>query len=116
MTETWGSDALTLHFTLGDEEGPPRLLGIGSPAAGDCALPLVEVEVAGHGRTGTSGKRHVDGLVSRRLRYESHEATAGELTVRMRDPETGLRVAAHYRLTEGLPVLHAWAEDRKSVV
>ncbi|MER5178513.1 hypothetical protein ABT009_09110 [Streptomyces sp. NPDC002896] len=79
----------------------PLLIGLGpadariAPAAsaGRAALPLVEVELAGHGRTGTSGKRHVDGLVSRRLRYESHETADDQLTVRLADPETDLRAA-----------------------
>jgi alpha-galactosidase len=117
---SWGSDALTLHFSHSDG-GQIRLLGLntaartraGGPggAPGDStALPLAEIEATGHGRTGTSGKRHVDGAVSRRMRYESHSASAHELTVRMRDPETDLRIAVHYRLTGGLPVLTTWTE------
>jgi alpha-galactosidase len=110
-TFIWGDDAFALHLTLGDAEGPPRLLGFDAPTAGRAALPLVEVELTGHGRSGTSGKRHVDGLVSRRLRYESHQATPDRLTVRMRDAVTGLRVAAQYRRTPGLAVVTAWASS-----
>ncbi|MFI6335298.1 alpha-galactosidase [Streptomyces sp. NPDC050535] len=108
--ETWGNSVLTLHFTLGSESGPPRLLGLGAPAAGRDALPLVEVELAGHGRSGTSGKRHLDGLVSQRLRYVAHTSDAERLTVRMHDPATDLTVQAHYRVAPDLPVLTAWAE------
>lgn len=109
MPAAWGNDALTLHFAH-DPDGPPRLLGVGAAHAARSALPLVEVEAAGHGRSGTSGKRHVDGLVSRRLRYESHEAGEELLTVRMRDPETDLRVTARYRIHPALPVVTTWAE------
>ncbi|MFI7343161.1 alpha-galactosidase [Streptomyces sp. NPDC050085] len=109
MIDNWGHEALTLHFAHGPD-APPRLLGLNTASAGAAALPLVEIEVTGHGRSGTSGKRHVDSLASRRLRYESHEAGEDLLTVRMRDQATDLRVAAHYRLTPGLPVVTAWAE------
>ncbi|MFC9248675.1 alpha-galactosidase [Streptomyces sp. NPDC057136] len=109
MIETWGNEALTLHFTT-EPEGRVRLTGLNGSTAGRAALPLVEIELAGHGRSGTSGTRHVDSLVSARMRYAGHEATAEQLTVRLRDPETDLRVAAHYRLTGAQPVVTAWAE------
>ncbi|MEV7422378.1 glycoside hydrolase family 36 protein [Streptomyces sp. NPDC091212] len=103
----WGPEALTLHLTCG-ADGVARLAVNGAP--GRAALPLVEVELAGQGRSGTSGKRHVDGAVSRRLRYAGHDAHPDRLTVRTHDPETGLRAATHFRRTGGLPVVHTWTE------
>ncbi|MFJ2178579.1 alpha-galactosidase [Streptomyces sp. NPDC087851] len=103
----WGTDALILRLTT-DAGHPPRL-ALGA-APGRAALPLVEIELAGHGRTGTSGKRHVDGSVSRRLRYAGHTTADRELTVRTHDPVTDLRAASHYRLDEGAPVLRTWTE------
>jgi alpha-galactosidase len=47
------------------------------------ALPLVELQVAGHGRSGTAGKRHVDGAVSQRLRYLRHDDEGPQLRVHM---------------------------------
>ncbi|MFJ8001092.1 alpha-galactosidase [Streptomyces sp. NPDC096310] len=105
---TWGTDALTLRLTA-DAGHPPRL-ALGGAAPGRAALPLVEIELAGHGRTGTSGKRHVDGSVSRRLRYAGHTTEDGRLTVRTHDPVTDLRAETHYRLDDGAPVLHTWTE------
>ncbi|GAA4629606.1 hypothetical protein GCM10023196_051610 [Actinoallomurus vinaceus] len=101
MIERWGNDAITLLF----EDGV-RLAGINRPSR--AALPLVEIELTGHGRTGTAGGRHVDGLASRRLRWVGHEEGEGTLAIRMRDPDTGLRVVARYELRGA--VLRASAE------
>ncbi|MFJ6853560.1 alpha-galactosidase [Streptomyces sp. NPDC091271] len=111
MPATWGNAALTLHFST-DPDGPVRLTGVNGTTTGRAALPLVEIELAGHGRAGTSGTRHVDGAVSRRMRYTGHASTSRRLTVHMADPVSGLRTAVHYRLPESddLPVLTAWAE------
>jgi alpha-galactosidase len=108
---SWGNKALTLHFTT-DRDAPVRLLGVNGATAARAALPLVEIELAGHGRTGTAGPRHVDGAVSGRMRYVDHSAQSGRLTVRMADPVTDLLAAVHYRLTPAgdLPVVTSWAE------
>ncbi|MGW1714286.1 hypothetical protein [Streptomyces sp. NPDC002156] len=62
------------------------------------ALPLVEIQTAGGGRLGTSGKRHVDGALSRGLRYTGHDGhddgVVRTLRVGMADEATGLRVTA----------------------
>jgi alpha-galactosidase len=87
-------------------EDGTRLAGIGSPGEG--GLPLVEVELLGWGRAGTAGKRHVDGLVSRRLVHAGHEEDGPGLVVRMADPATGLNVAAHFEWQDA--VLRSWAE------
>ncbi|WP_254650840.1 glycoside hydrolase family 36 protein [Streptomyces sp. GbtcB7] len=108
MLATWGAEGLTLHFVQTD--GKVLLAGLNGAHAERAALPLVEVIVRGDGRTGTSGKRQVDGGVSRRLQYTGHQDDADHLTVHLHDPVTDVRVAAHYRRTPGLPVLTSWAE------
>ena len=122
----WGTAELSLALAL-DAAGPVRLLAMGEAAslpdpARDpepwarltrSALPLVEIQTAGSGRLGTSGKRHVDGAASRALRYTGHEEEhephpGGDvriLRVRMADETTGLRVTAVCTLREGIPVL-----------
>ncbi|WP_460063063.1 glycoside hydrolase family 36 protein [Streptomyces sp. YKOK-I1] len=134
----WGTAELSLLLAL-DPAGPARLLAAGEAASlpdpdrepercaalARRALPLVEVQTTDGGRLGTSGKRHVDGALSRALRCTGHETShetshetghEGEeasglrtLRVRMADDTTGLRVTAEYRLREGIPVLHAEA-------
>ncbi|MEY9834854.1 glycoside hydrolase family 36 protein [Streptacidiphilus sp. EB103A] len=114
----WGNGALTVHLGW-EEDGPVRLLDL--LLTGDTprqshrpARPLVELECTGTGRTGTSGKRHVDGDAAARQRYLGHEErTDGdwrELIVSTADPAGGLRVTAHLRLHAQLPVLRSWAE------
>ncbi|WP_328842793.1 glycoside hydrolase family 36 protein [Streptomyces sp. NBC_00258] len=122
----WGTDDLSLLLSH-DPAGPVRLLAVGEAAAlpdparepelcvrlAHRALPLVEVQTAGSGRLGTSGKRHVDGAAARALRYtghtEDHERGSGTglrtLRVHMADETTGLHVTAVCTLREGLPVL-----------
>ncbi|MEV6590097.1 glycoside hydrolase family 36 protein [Streptomyces acidicola] len=122
----WGSHELSLLISL-DPDGPARLLAAGESAGlpdpgrepdlcarlARRALPLVEVQTVGSGRSGTSGKRHVDGALSRGLRCTGHEEDEDQgvrtLRVRMADDTTGLRVTAVYRLRPGLPVLHTEA-------
>ncbi|MDH6699345.1 alpha-galactosidase [Streptomyces sp. MAA16] len=123
----WGTDALSLLISL-DPAGPPRLLAVGEGAAlpdperepercallAHRALPLVEVQTAGGGRLGTSGKRHVDGAAARGLRYTGHTEREGTdptgglvrtLAVTMADERAGLRVTARYTLRPGTPVV-----------
>ncbi|MFJ4833789.1 alpha-galactosidase [Streptomyces sp. NPDC088747] len=129
MTAThlrWGTDELSLLLSF-DTAGPVRLLALGEaetlpdptrePALcallAHRALPLVEIQTAGSGRLGTSGKRHVDGTASGSLRYvhheEAHEQHIGggvrSLRIRMADEATGLRVTAVCTVREGIPVL-----------
>ncbi|MEV8539651.1 glycoside hydrolase family 36 protein [Streptomyces sp. NPDC051572] len=122
----WGTDALSLLISL-DRAGPVRLLAAGEAASlpdpvrepercallADRALPLVEIQTTDGGRLGTSGKRHVDGAVSRGLRCTGHEehddAGVRTLRVRMADEDSGLRATAVYTLREDAPVLHAEA-------
>ncbi|MFI6254004.1 glycoside hydrolase family 36 protein [Streptomyces sp. NPDC051016] len=123
----WGTDELSLLVSL-DTAGPARLLALDALAAlpdpereaDACerlvrgALPLVEIQAAGGGRWGTSGKRHVDGALSGGLRCIGHqqdEDAAGvrTLRVRMAHDTTGLEVTAVYRLRTGVPVLRSEA-------
>ncbi|WP_425246971.1 glycoside hydrolase family 36 N-terminal domain-containing protein [Streptomyces sp. NEAU-NA10] len=126
----WGCEELSLLMSY-ETAGPMSLLAAGEAATlpdpsrepGACdrlaraALPLVEIQTAGSGRLGTSGKRHVDGAASLALRYAGHFEDAGRskdgretrtLRVLLADDATGLRVTAAYTLCEGTPVL--WAE------
>lgn len=109
MIESWGHDALTLHFSTATDS-PPRLLGFGTRADERSALPLVEVEAVGHGRAGSAGPRHVDSALSRRFRYTGHTSDDDHLVVNMADPESGLKAAAHYRLSGDRPVVTTWTE------
>ncbi|MEV7891273.1 glycoside hydrolase family 36 protein [Streptomyces sp. NPDC002817] len=122
----WGSDALSLLIRL-DSTGPARLLAVDEAAAlpdpvrdpelcallAHRALPLVEIQTTDGGRLGTSGKRHVDGALSRALRCTGHDEDDTEgvrtLRIRMADETTGVRVTARYRLRDGIPVLHTEA-------
>ncbi|MPY55909.1 alpha-galactosidase [Streptomyces spongiae] len=122
----WGTDELSLLLSYAPA-GPVRLLAAGSPdelpdparepelcaRLAHRALPLVEIQLAGSGRIGTSGKRHVDGAAARALRYAGHEEDRKRmgdedlrtLRVRMADESTGLRVTVSCGIREGLPVL-----------
>ncbi|MDX2546821.1 glycoside hydrolase family 36 N-terminal domain-containing protein [Streptomyces sp. WI04-05B] len=122
----WGTDELSLLLSF-DQASPVWLLAVGEAATlpdpayepARCArlahraLPLVEIQTAGSGRLGTSGKRHVDGAAAGALRYIGHEETreqyrGGEvrtLRIRMADEMTGLRVTAVCTLREDIPVL-----------
>ncbi|MEU1518285.1 glycoside hydrolase family 36 protein [Streptomyces sp. NPDC005811] len=120
----WGTAELSLLLAL-DTAGPARLLAAGEAASlpdpdrepercaalARRALPLVEMQTTDGGRLGTSGKRHVDGALSRALRCTGHEGENASglrtLRIRMADDTTGLRVTAEYRLRDGIPVLHA---------
>jgi alpha-galactosidase len=115
----WGNDALRLHIAHG-EHLPPRLLAL--TLAGDpppdldaclrSALPVVEVALAGSGRHGTSGKRHIDGLAAQRLRLETWQQYIEDGVHRLRldlaDRGSGLAVKVHYALAG--QVLHTFAE------
>ncbi len=115
----WGNDALRLHIGHG-EHVPPRLVAL--TTAGDpppdlnacfrSALPVVELALAGSGRHGTSGKRHVDGLAAQRLRLETWQQYVEDGVQRLRldlaDHDSGLVVKVHYSVAG--QVLHTWAE------
>ncbi|WP_235583096.1 alpha-galactosidase, partial [Kitasatospora sp. Root107] len=114
-TIRWGHQALEVEIALG-ADGTARLVRIGAPgeAVGDprpeAPLPLVEVMVAGHGRS-WSGRHLVNTNIGARLRHRSHCVTRdGDwhvLTVELTDSETGLTAEAVYRSPDGLPVLRS---------
>lgn len=117
----WGNDCLTLHILHG-EHLAPRLLAIEHVHAplGDVeelrrsCLPIVEIALAGDGRHGTAGKRHVDGAAAQRLRLaealDSEDNGVSHLSLRAADPVTGLEATVHYELAEGSSVLRSWTE------
>lgn len=78
---TWGNTHLRVHVSTAPDDAP-RLLGLSlpgdpAPAVRRSALPVVELSVVDEGRVGTSGKRHVDGAVSHRLRLVGQEQGDG---------------------------------------
>jgi alpha-galactosidase len=124
---SWGADGLELRFRI-DPEGVARLDALTSSddgargaAAGaaananastTAALPLVEIQAAGHGRE-WSGDRTIDMPFSRRLRYQGHaESREGSwhvLRVDLADPVSGLTAQMHYRSPDGVAAVQSWA-------
>ncbi|MFH8468304.1 glycoside hydrolase family 36 protein [Streptomyces sp. NPDC017991] len=122
----WGTAEMSILLSL-DPAGPVRLLAVGEAATlpdpvreparcallAQRALPLAEIQTAGSGRLGTSGKRHTDGAASLALRYAGHDEEHGRhgggdartLRVRMADETIGLHVTVVCTLHEGIPVL-----------
>ncbi|MGO4587405.1 glycoside hydrolase family 36 protein [Paenarthrobacter sp. 2TAF44] len=119
----WGNDCLTLHILHGAHMAP-RLLTIGHAqlplpdleGLRRSSLPIVEIALAGDGRHGTAGKRHVDGAAAQRLRLievrESETHGVARLCLLARDPETGLEATVYYELAPGSSVLRCWTELR----
>lgn len=123
-TLTWGNAHLTVYLSTSPDDAP-RLLGLALP--GDAApfvrrsaLPLVDIALAGEGRMGTAGKRHVDGAASQRLRLTwdkqgngsipGESRHASELSgpwwqICMTDPGSGLEVVTTLSLPGDGPVL-----------
>lgn len=88
-TLSWGNEQLTVYLSTGPDDAP-RLLGLALP--GDpapfvrrSALPLVDVALAGEGRMGTAGKRHVDGAASQRLRLVWDKQGDGSIPGQVQD-------------------------------
>ncbi|MFE1883268.1 glycoside hydrolase family 36 protein [Streptomyces diastatochromogenes] len=124
----WGTEELSLLISY-DTAGPVLLLAAGEAATlpdparepdvcrrlARAALPLVEIQTAGSGRLGTSGKRHVDGAAALALRHTGHHEEADDdrttrtLRILMADEATGLRVTSVCTLREGVPVLRTEA-------
>jgi alpha-galactosidase len=93
----WGNGAVTLHLTA-TADAPPalRAITLGDDPAPEAAtaslVPVVEISLAGEGKHGTAGKRHVDGAAAQRLRLRSaqDEAVPGgrRLTLELSDDAT----------------------------
>src|ERR1039457_512654 len=80
------------------------------PAA--VALPLLDIVLAGEGRT-WSGGRYCESVAGGRFRYAGHhEGSVGsswrELRVDLADPVTGLRAEVFYRVLAGQGALRSW--------
>ncbi|WP_457963666.1 alpha-galactosidase [Arthrobacter sp. D1-29] len=120
---SWGNDCLQLHILHGDDIAP-RLLAIQheqAPLADleelrQASLPIVEIALAGDGRHGTAGKRHVDGAAAQRLRLSGTRETVANgvrgLELQATDPVSGITAAVHYELAGGSSVLRCWTELR----
>lgn len=119
----WGNDCLQLHFLHGVDFAP-RLLTINHTHAqpGDVgelrrsSLPIVELSLAGDGRHGTAGKRHVDGSAAQRLRLTGSREFENDGVRRLElsavDAVSGLQVTVHYELATGSSVVRTWTEVR----
>lgn len=101
--ETTHGALLWSHATLGlravkDPSGSVRLTTAGQ--VWDSLLPLVEVNLTGHGRT-WSGERSIDTTVGSRLVLRDHETVADRewrhTTIGLTDPQT--RLTAHVTLS-----------------
>ena len=118
---SWGNDCLQLHFLHG-EDIAPRLLTIQHALLQPrdleelrrSSLPIVEIALAGDGRHGTAGKRHVDGGAAQRLRLTGVQESEAEglrrLELRAADPVSGVIATVHYELGTGSSVLRCWTE------
>jgi alpha-galactosidase len=117
----WSGDGLELRIEVG-HDGMARLTrlaaaGAREPAA-DAGLPLLDVVLAGEGRS-WSGGRYCESEAGYRFKYAGHDSERGdggawrELLVELDDQETGLRAEVHYRVlagnsAEGGGALRSW--------
>ncbi|MFF1572524.1 glycoside hydrolase family 36 protein [Leifsonia sp. NPDC058292] len=123
----WGGDAVSLTFLIG-ADAPVCLTGLvasagpASAVVGESARrydphadqPLVEVSAFGHGRF-PGGFRHVDTVIGRRLRYESHvsettDSGTRSLRIHQTDAETGLRTTSVFVVADGVAGFRTWTE------
>ncbi|GAB3973453.1 glycoside hydrolase family 36 protein [Plantactinospora veratri] len=121
----WGNDVVRLAVAHGPD-GAPRLVALwhASEARPDLAglrrsaLPVLEVAVLGDGRTGTAGKRHVDGAAAQRLRLTGHrelrDGSVSRLELDVAEDGTGLRATVAYEAADGIPVV--WSRARVTAV
>ncbi|MEU4160854.1 alpha-galactosidase [Actinoplanes sp. NPDC026670] len=117
----WGNSRLRLVISHSWQDAP-RLITIwhtdtprpNLAALRRSALPVLEVALAGEGRAGTSGKRHVDGAAGQRMRLTGTHAERDSGMARLRlglaDEQSGLRATVHYELADDTTALRTWAE------
>ena len=111
-----------LHLVIEvDGAGIPRITGLsaGPGGGGGAGLPLVDVVLAGEGRS-WSGQRYCESAIAPRLRYDGHEHSTGsggpgsgdtvwrQLRVDLADQVTGLRAQVFYRMLGETGVLRSW--------
>lgn len=110
----WTDEAIDLGIEVADDGTATlaRLAAGGGPEAGAAqGLPLVDVIVAGTGRS-WSGSRYAESVVGHRLRYLDHEQDADhewrQLRIELEDPETGLRAEVFYQVLTGRGAVRSW--------
>jgi len=110
----WMDGAIDLGIEVADDGTATlaRLAAGGGPEAGAAqGLPLVDVIVAGAGRS-WSGSRYAESVVGQRLRYLNHEQDADhewrQLWIELEDPVTGLRAKVFYRVLTGRGAVRSW--------
>ncbi|MBE1879033.1 glycoside hydrolase family 36 protein [Myceligenerans pegani] len=129
----WGNDVVRLVVAHGPDSAP-RLVALWHAdeprpdlaALRRSALPVLEVAVLGEGRSGTSGKRHVDGAVAQRLRLTAHreghadgtswlefdlaeEPVAAGAAGTSAGAVPGLRATVTYQAFDGVPAVRSSA-------
>ena len=107
----WTGYGLELRIEVGGD-GMARLVRLSAPGGADlvsdAGLPLVDVVVAGEGRS-WSGGRYCESEAAYRFGYVGHEVgqrddgSWRELRVDLDDPVTGLRAEVYYRVLAGSP-------------
>ena len=107
----WTGNGLELRIEVGSD-GMARLVRLsasgGEDRLSDAGLPLLDVVVAGEGRS-WSGGRYCESEAAYRFGYVGHDVGQQEdgpwreLRVDLDDPVTGLRAEVHYRLLAGSP-------------
>ena len=84
--------------------------GLGLDGRSPVGLPLLDVVLAGTGRT-MSGRRYSESVVGNRMLYVGHnehdDATWHELSVALNDPSTGLSATVIYQVLRGGGVLRS---------
>ena len=110
----WTDEAIDLGIEVADDGTATlaRLAAGGGPEAGAAqGLPLVDVIVAGTGRS-WSGSRYAESVVGHRLRYLDHEQDADhewrQLRIELEDPATGLRAEVFYQVLTGRGAVRSW--------
>ena len=110
----WTDEAIDLGIEVADDGTATlaRLAAGGGPEAGAAqGLPLVDVIVAGAGRS-WSGSRYAESVVGHRLRYLDHEQDADhewrQLRIELEDPATGLRAEVFYQVLTGRGAVRSW--------
>ena len=110
----WAGDGLELCVEVG-ADGMARLIRLAAQGtadlrdrSSDAALPLLDVIVAGQGRS-WSGRRYCESEAGHRFRYAGHDVRRDEggswreLRVDLDDPVTGLRAEVFYRILASGP-------------
>ena len=106
----WTDGKLALRIDVAADGTAGVVLSPAGPGTDAPGVPLVDVVIAGEGRS-WSGRRYAESVTGRRLRYRDHEehdrGPWRQLRVRLDDPVTGLGATVTYELLPGHGVLRS---------